>query len=150
MLIGFTILIFGIIRNNTVLRKTSYFLFIVVGVSAILSNVTGERAEKTLEKHVEKTYINLNSVDAVQQTAEQLHQLHERIEKHESDAKGMMPFMFGLIGLSALSLLLEYKKKSNTKTASFILLLIVSLAIFFAIQTGNSGGKVNHPEISVH
>ncbi len=147
LFLGSLLLLVGVILKNSTLKKTSYFMLIFIGFTAILANATGERAEDVVEKHIELSNLNTNNFDAVKITSDKLKATHEHIENHEHDAKGLMQFVIGLILLSSLSLLLEFKKKSMAKSASFIVLVISAFALYFAVQAGNSGGKINHPEI---
>lgn len=147
LFIGLIILLLGVILKNKTIKLVSYFLLVFVGITAVLSNISGERSESIYEKHIEQTYINLNSNDAVKITSDKLKEVHENIEIHEHAAESLMPLMFGIIVLCSLAILLEIKQKSMAKSASLIVILIASIAFYFAIQTGNSGGKINHTEL---
>ncbi|MFN6085015.1 MAG: hypothetical protein ACK476_08820, partial [Fluviicola sp.] len=59
------------------------------------------------------------------------------------------PFMWGIVALSLLGLILEWKNKKLAPIVSVIVLIIGVIASYFGREVGNSGGEISHPEIRV-
>jgi uncharacterized membrane protein len=127
LILGILVLLVGILSKSSATRKVGLLIFFLAGVTAMMADSTGEGAEEIFE--------HLPGAD------------HELIERHEEKAEALMPFMLGIIALSLIALLLEWKKKSMAVIASVTVLLIGMLAAYFAREVGNTGGEIAHPEI---
>lgn len=127
LILGVIVLLIGILLKSSVIRRTGLFLFVIAGITAIISFSTGEGAEEVVE--------SLPSAD------------HDLIHEHEEQAETLMPFMWGIMLLSLAALFLEWKQKSMAMIASITVLLVGLIASYFAWETGDSGGEIAHPEV---
>lgn len=124
---GLGILIAGLIFNNQTLKNTSFVVFLIAAAFGFASMNTGEGAEEIVE--------NLPGV------TDQL------IEKHEELAETFTLFLYATGVLSLLSLVLVYKKSTLAKFTALGTVGVAIIAVFFAQQTGTSGGEIRHTEI---
>ena len=126
-ILGFGILLTGIILKNNSVKNTAYVLFIVSAIFAAFSMGTGEGAEEIAEK--------LPGV-----TKQIIHEHEEMAEK-----LAIVLYLLGVISLGGL--FLSYKKSAKVKWVSFAALVVVVVGIFLAKEVGTSGGEVRHTEI---
>ena len=126
-ILGFGILLTGIILKNNSVKNTAYVLFIVSAIFASFSMGTGEGAEEIAEK--------LPGV-----TKQIIHEHEEMAEKF-----AIVLYLLGVISLGGL--FLSYKKSAKVKWVSFAALVVVVVGIFLAKEVGTSGGEVRHTEI---
>jgi hypothetical protein len=127
LVLGVLVMLIGILSKSSVTRRVALLLFLVAGITSMVSSSTGEGAEEIVE--------HLPGAD------------HDLIHEHEEHAESMMPFMWGILFLSLIALFLEWKKKSMAMIASVTVLLVAMIATYFAREVGNSGGAISHPEI---
>lgn len=127
IILGFGVLIAGIIFKNDSVKNTAYCLFIVGAIFAFASMSTGEGAEEIAEK--------LPSVT------------DEIIHEHEEIAEKLALVLYVLGIVSIVGLFANIKKHSKAKLVSFIALIIAAVGIFLGKQTGTTGGEVRHTEI---
>lgn len=147
LILGIIVLLIGILSRSSVTRRVGLFLFLIAGITAIPAFSTGEGAEEIIEHMPNASACGGDctcSHETVKKAAEQSHHL---IHEHEEKAEALMPFMWGIIGLSLIALFLEWKKKSMAFIASVVVLLVGVLAAYFAKEVGTSGGEISHPEI---
>ena len=126
-ILGFGILLTGIILKNNSVKNTAYVLFIVSAIFASFSMGTGEGAEEIAEK--------LPGV-----TKQIIHEHEEMAEK-----LAIVLYLLGVISLGGL--FLSYKKSAKVKWVSFAALVVAVVGIFLAKEVGTSGGEVRHTEI---
>ncbi len=127
IILGFGVLIAGIIFKNDSVKNTAYCLFIVGAIFAFASMTTGEGAEEIAEKLPSVT-------DAV-------------IHEHEEMAEKLAIVLYILGVVSIAGLVANFKKLSQAKLVSFLALIIAAVGIFLGKQTGTTGGEVRHTEI---
>lgn len=147
LILGIIVLLIGVLSRSSVTRRVGLLLFLIAGITAIPAFSTGEGAEEIIEHMPSTDACNADctcSHDAIQKASEENHQL---IHEHEEKAEALMPFMWGIIGLSLIALFLEWKKKSMAMIASIVVLLVGVLAAYFAKEVGTSGGEISHPEV---
>jgi len=126
-ILGLGILITGIILKNNSVKNTAYVLFIVAAIFAAFSMGTGEGAEEMVE--------DMPSV------GKQI--IHEHEEMAEKLA--IVLYVLGLISLAGLYL--NFKNNAKAKFVSFVAVLVAIVGVYFAQQTGTTGGEVRHTEI---
>lgn len=126
-ILGLGILITGIILKNNTVKSTAYVLFIVAAIFAAFSMGTGEGAEELVE--------DMPSVGK------------QIIHEHEEMAEKLAIVLYVLGVISIAGLFLNYKKLASAKLVSFVALIIAIVGVFFAQQTGTTGGEVRHTEI---
>ena len=124
---GLGILISGMILKNNSVKNTAYVLFIVAAIFAAFSMGTGEGAEELVED--------------MPTVGKQI--IHEHEEMAEKLA--LVLYVLGVISLGGL--FLNYKKHAKAKLVSYAAVVIAVAGVFFAQQTGTTGGEIRHTEI---
>ncbi len=127
IILGFGVLIAGIIFKNDSVKNTAYCLFIVGAIFAFASMSTGEGAEEMVE--------DMPSVGK------------QIIHEHEEMAEKLALVLYVLGVVSIIGLYANIKKHAQAKLVSFLALAIAAVGIFFGKQTGTTGGEVRHTEI---
>ncbi len=121
------ILIVGIILKNNTVKNTAYALFIVSAVFAAFSMGTGDGAEEAVE--------DMATVGK------------QVIHEHEEMAEKLAIVLYFLAIISIGGIYLNIKNHSKAKWVSYAALLVAIVGIFFAKETGTTGGEVRHTEI---
>ena len=127
--LGFAILlnIISIILKNQEFKKLFCWFYILTGLLSILPIITGDGAHEIL-----KTYPGISN---------------DAIEYHETWA---YIFFYGLIlnGVIAIGALWFSRKNPDLmKKFSVAMLIVATVLLVFAYQTGATAGKIRHPEI---
>ena len=130
-LVGFGIAllvnIYAIWRKHPEIYKLSMWIYIVMGISAVVAYLTGDGAEDIM-----KTYPGVT----------------ENItEPHEHFA---LIFMIGTLlvaCLAAFSLYQLYRQQPSVKKISLLTLVLAVIVCIFAMETAISGGNIRHSEI---
>lgn len=124
---GLIVLLTGIFTRSGIVKRTAYLLFIIAAVSAAFAVYTGEGAEEIAENipEISKNYIS----------------------EHEETAETFALMSYVLGGLALLGFWTEYSRRSFSNILSYIILLFTLVVLFFAKNTGTSGGEIRHPEI---
>lgn len=128
--IGLLIMIGGLFFNSEIVKRTAYLVFVLAAIVAIPTFATGEGAEKVIEK--------LSEVD------------ENLIKTHEEIAEKFAILCYILGGLSLLGLWANFYEKPFSNIATYLTILICIIALYFAKQTGTSGGEIRHSEIRVN
>ena len=115
-----------IIKNQSI-KNTAFVLFIIAAIFGFASMNTGEGAEEIAEK--------------LPGVTEQL------IETHEELAETFSLFLYTTGLLSLVTLVLVYLKNNLAKITTIATVSIAIIAVYFAQQTGTSGGEIRHTEI---
>lgn len=117
----------GLITKSAPVKRTAFLIFILGALSAVAAMSTGERAEDVIEKidRISKPYIEI----------------------HEEKAEIFAVFSYILGGISLLGLWFDFKQKNFSNLISIGTLALAIAALFFAQQTGTSGGEIRHTEI---
>ena len=126
-ILGLRILIAGMIFKNNSVKNTAYFLFIVAAVFAAFSMGTGEGAEELVE--------DMPSVGK------------KIIHEHEEIAEKLAIVLYVLGVISLGGLFLNYKNNSKANLVSYVAVVVAFVGVFFAQQTGTTGGEIRHTEI---
>ena len=126
-ILGFGILIVGVILKNNSVKNTAYSLFILGAVFAFASMVTGEGAEEMVE--------DMPTIG------------HKIIHEHEEMAEKLAVVLYLLGLVSIAGLYTNLKNHSKATLVSFLALAIAAVGIFLGQQTGTTGGKIRHTEI---
>ncbi|ERM81709.1 hypothetical protein P872_19625 [Rhodonellum psychrophilum GCM71 = DSM 17998] len=127
-IVGLLVLIGGLVVRSEIVQRTAYLLFVLGALSTIPAFQTGEGAEEIVE---EMPGIN-----------------EESIKIHEEAAETFSLFSYGLGAVSLLGVWANWKKKSFSRMISIVTLAVCLVTLFFAQQTGNTGGVIRHPEIT--
>jgi uncharacterized membrane protein len=126
-LIGIFIMIGGLVLKSEIVKRTAYFIFILAALVAIPTLITGEGAEEVIE--------NIVGID------------ENLIKTHEEIAEKFAMLCYVLGGISILGLWANFYRKSFSTIISFVTIVICVFTLFFAKQTGTSGGEIRHTEI---
>jgi uncharacterized membrane protein len=126
-ILGLGILITGIILKNNSVKNTAYVLFIVAAIFAAFSMGTGEGAEELVE--------DMPSIGK------------EIIHEHEEMAEKLALVLYALGVISLGGLILSYLKNAKATLLSYIAVVVAVVGVYFAQQTGTTGGEVRHTEI---
>lgn len=126
-ILGLGILITGIILKNNSVKNTAYVLFIVAAIFAAFSMGTGEGAEEMVE--------DMPTVGK------------QIIHEHEEMAEKLAIVLYVLGVISLAGLILSYLKNAKATLLSYVALVVAVVGVFFAQQTGTTGGEVRHTEI---
>ena len=127
IIFGLGILIIGFFLNNNIVKNVAYGLFIVGAIFAAVSMSTGERAEEIVED-----FPNIGK---------------NIIHEHEEIAEKLALVLYVLGVVSLVGLYLNFKKHSKATLISIIAITIAIVGVFFAQQTGTTGGEIRHTEI---
>jgi len=128
--LGFALLVnlYAIYRKNPDILKLSLLLYILVGITALLSYMTGDGAEEII-----KTYPGITE---------------DLIEPHEHFA---LAFFIGLMLLSCLSLfsvIYTAKKEALVKRSNQAIVILAVILCILAVETALTGGNIRHSEFN--
>ena len=126
-ILGLGILITGMILKNNSVKNTAYGLFIVAAIFAAFSMGTGEGAEELVE--------DMPSVGK------------KIIHEHEEMAEKLAIILYVLGVVSLGGLFLSFKNHAKANLVSYIAVVVAVVGVFFAQQTGVTGGEIRHTEI---
>jgi uncharacterized membrane protein len=126
---GVLVLLYGLIRRNCEVVRTSFLLFVLAAVLCVPVYLTGDFAE-----HAVKGGVPDVPNDSL-------------IKPHEQAALFALIFVSitGAVALVALWRLWRKKECPAAVTISVLIIALISLG--FLVHTGNLGGKINHPEL---
>lgn len=126
LIFGTGILLYGIIKKQSILINTAYVLFIICMIMARATIMTGEGAEEIVEE---------------------LGISHDVIHEHEELAETFMKVLYGLGLLSIAGLVTNVKKHAKANLVVYLVLLLALVGIIFSKFVGTSGGEIRHTEI---
>jgi len=127
IILGLGVLIIGFFFKNDSVKNTAYGLFVVAAIFTAISMGTGEGAEEMVEDF---PGIGKNII-------------HE----HEEVAEKLALVLYVLGVLSIVGIYLNIKKNSKALLFTILIIGIAIIGIFFAQQTGTTGGEIRHTEI---
>ena len=117
----------GFILKSEVVKRVSYFLFLVAAICTMPAFATGEGAEEVAE--------GLPGVTE--------HLIHEHEEKAEGFA--ILNYLLGLISL--VGIWASWKQKQFEKWIAIVVFLFAIVVIIKGREVGTSGGEIRHTEI---
>ena len=126
-LIGAIVLATGLIFKSDSIKRTSYMIFVLGAIAAIFAMNSGEGAEEVIEKMGGNT--------------------KNFIHIHEEAADNLAIASYVIAGISLLGLWASCKQKSFSNIISIVILIFAFVVLFFAKQTGTTGGEIRHTEI---
>jgi len=113
-------------RQNDGVARASLALLVLAGLLVVPVYLTGEGAEEVVEERV-----------GVSEVA---------IEAHEDAALGGA-IAVGVVGLSALIVLVGFRSRNVTRAATATVLVLALAAAAWIGYVANLGGQISHPEI---
>lgn len=141
---GALILLAGIILRSTVTRKVAFSVLLLSSVAIFPTFNSGEKAEEVVE-HMDVCEKGCICTPEMMRSLEE--SKHHLIHEHEEEAEGFMPFAWGLLFLSLISLFAEWKAKKYWLYTSILTLALSVTAVYFVQKVGTTGGQISHPEI---
>lgn len=126
-IVGVIVMITGLISKSEAVKRTAFMIFVFGALAIIAAMNTGEGAEEVVEK--------INGVT------------ENFIESHEETAETFAILSYILGGISLLGLWASFKQKSFSTIISIATLIFTFVVLFFAKQTGTTGGEIRHTEI---
>jgi uncharacterized membrane protein len=126
-LVGVIVIITGLISKSEAVKRTAFMIFILGAFASLAAMTTGEGAEEIAEKIAGIT--------------------ENDIERHEEVAETFALLSYLLGGISILGLWASFKQKSFSNIVTITTLILAIGVLFFAKQTGTTGGEIRHTEI---
>lgn len=126
-IVGVIVMITGLFSKSEAVKRTAFMIFILGALAAIAAMNTGEGAEEVVEK-----------ISGVSENF---------IENHEETAEIFAILSYILGGISLLGLWASFKQKTFSNLISMSTLIFTFVVLFFAKQTGTTGGEIRHSEI---
>ncbi|MDO5655709.1 MAG: hypothetical protein Q4G27_06175 [Flavobacteriaceae bacterium] len=126
-MVGVIVLICSWIFNSPILRRMAYGILILGAISVIPVMETGEGAEKVVE--------NLPGMN------------ENYIQIHEENAEVFALLGYILGGLAAVGLFLNWKSVPFERIFSIMVFIFTFVVLYYAKETGTSGGEIRHTEI---
>ncbi|MBP4138807.1 DUF2231 domain-containing protein [Flavobacterium geliluteum] len=126
-IVGLMVIIGGFIVKSEIIKRTAYCIFIFGALAAFAAMATGEGAEEVVEH-----------MDGISKSI-----IHEHEEKAELLA--LLSYVLGII--SVLALWSNWKRKSYSNYVAYAVIVCSFIVLFFAQQTGTTGGEIRHSEI---
>jgi len=126
-LAGLLVLLAGLIMKSEIVQRTAYAVLIAGSLLTIPAYTTGEGAEEVIE--------NIAGVD------------EKIIETHEEKAEVFAVLSYILGAAALLGLWASVKGKSFAGSLTYVVVALAAVTLFFAKQTGTTGGEIRHPEI---
>jgi len=125
--VGVAVMLVGIIFKSEIVKRTAYMIFITGAIFTFPASETGEGAEEIVE--------NIEGIS------------EEFIHTHEeaSETFALLSYILGAVSL--IGLWINLKKKSYSNIIVYVTILFSAVVMFFARQTGRTGGEIRHPEI---
>lgn len=125
--VGVIVMITALLAKSEPVKRTAFLIFILGALAAITAMYTGEQAEETVEKI---RGIGENSMKSHEETAETF---------------ALLSYILG--GISLLGLWVSFRQKTFSTLLAFGTLLFAIAVLFFARETGTTGGEIRHTEI---
>ncbi|WP_130733769.1 hypothetical protein [Flavobacterium sp. J27] len=123
---GIGILLYGIVKKQTILTNTAYVIFIICMIMGKVTMMTGEGAEEIVEK---------------------LGISHHMIHEHEEIAETFMKVLY-LLGLTSIvGLFANAKKHAKAHFVTYFAIVVAIGAAILSKSVGTSGGEIRHTEI---
>ena len=126
-LVGVIVIITGYISKSEAVKRTAFIIFILGAFAAIAAMSTGEGAEEVVEK-----------ITGVSE---------DYIKSHEKMAETFALLSYILGSISLIGLWTSFKQKTFSNIVAIGILIFAIVVLFFAKQTGTSGGEIRHTEI---
>lgn len=126
--LGGLVLGYGLWSKSNETKTAAYLLFILSSVGAVISYLTGEAAEETVE-----------NIQGIAETA---------IERHEEFALYALVSLLVLGVASVIGIFMTLRKSAWTRTIAVVVLLISLGSFGLAARTGYLGGQIRHTELT--
>lgn len=125
--VGVIVMITGFIAKSEAVKRTALMIFVFGALTAVIAMTTGEGAEEVVE--------NIAGVT------------ENYIESHEETAQTFALLSYILGSISLFGLWASFKQKTFSSFVNTGTLIFSFAVLFFAKQTGTTGGEIRHTEI---
>lgn len=125
--VGLLVMIGGYIFRSDIVKRTALLIFVFGALVTIPAFLTGEGAEEVVEQ--------IQGID------------EDFIELHEEAAEIFAIASYILGAVSLLGFWANYKQRSFAGAVAIIATIAAIVVLFFAQQTGTTGGEIRHTEI---
>lgn len=126
-IVGIIVLLDGLIIKSEIVKRTSFYIFIIGALCTIAAGATGEGAEEVVE--------NIAGIT------------HSMIHRHEESAEKFAFASYALGLLSLIAFVINYKKLSISNIMSWLVVIVAAGTIFLGSLAGTTGGEIRHTEI---
>lgn len=126
-LLALIILVIGMISKSEAVKRIAFLIFIMGAITSIIAMNTGEGAEDFIEKLSPGT--------------------KKLIHTHEEAAEVFAILTYILGGISLLGVWASFNIKKYSNIISILAVIFSLVVLFFAQQTGTTGGEIRHTEI---
>jgi uncharacterized membrane protein len=125
-IIGIVVLLYGHITDAVYTREAAYLVFVLAAVGGVLTFLSGEPAEETVESIAG---INENLIEA------------------HADAAVYALWAMVLLGLGAgVAFFTSRRKLEVARLLSLVVALLALMGILLVARTASTGGKIRHTE----
>lgn len=124
---GILIMIGGFIFKSEIIKRVALSIFVVGALTTVPAFFSGEGAEEIVE--------NIAGIE------------EKFIHNHEEIAETFALLSYLLGGLSLVALWANIKEKTFSNLLTYTVIIFSLIVIFFAQQTGTTGGEIRHTEI---
>jgi uncharacterized membrane protein len=122
-------LVWALVRKKKELMQLALGFTVLVALSGYVTDFTGGKAEEQVK--------DLPGITK------------DSIEAHEHAADLSLNFLYGSGALALLSLILFAMNKKPAKIFIYLTLILALTTSYFLYHTGDLGGLIRHPEISM-
>lgn len=126
-LVGLLVMLTALFLKSAAVRRTAYFIFILGALATLAAMSTGEGAEEVVEE-----------ISGVSE---------DYIEHHEEVAETFALLSYLLGALSLVAVWADWKQKKIARLLAIITCIFTLVILFYAKETGTSGGEIRHTEI---
>lgn len=126
-LVGLIVMLTGQFTKSEEVKRTAYMIFSLGAIMTIAAMTSGEGAEEVVEK--------INGIS------------EDYIKNHEESAEVFALLSYMLGGVSLIGLWISFKQKAFSTIYSTGVLIFAVAIMYFAKQTGTTGGEIRHTEI---
>ena len=126
-MVGAIVMIIGLVSKSEAVKRTSLMIFVLGSLASVAAMSSGEGAEEVVE--------NIAGVT------------ENYIKTHEEAAETFALLSYVLGGISLVGLWASFKQKTFSSILTLSTLTLSFVVLFFAKQTGTTGGEIRHTEI---
>ena len=126
-MVGAIVMIVGLVSKSEAVKRTSLMIFVLGALASVAAMSTGEGAEEVVE--------NIAGVT------------ENYIKTHEEAAETFALLSYVLGGISLVGLWASFKQKTFSSILTLSTLTLSFVVLYFAKQTGTTGGEIRHTEI---
>jgi uncharacterized membrane protein len=126
-IVGIMVMVTGLISKSEIIKRTAFMIFMFGALAAIAAMSSGENAEEIVE--------NISGVT------------ENYIKSHEETAEIFAVLSYILGAISLIGIWANFKQKSFSNIITIGTILFAIVVLFYAKQTGTTGGEIRHTEI---